>query len=234
MKQRKRLIERLVRRIFYRYYSQNLLYELQIRARNEAVDYIQGNMNDAMIWESQKDIINHAKRESSENGLVAEFGVATGKSVNLIASLFADDQTVFGFDTFEGLPKDWKGHLAPKGEFRQKTLPKLNKNVELVVGLFEETLPSFVKKIHEDVRFIHIDCDLYSSTKTILDNLNPKITVGSVILFDEYFNYPAWKKHEFLAWQEFCKKNKVNYEYLAFTASGSSVLVRVTKRKALE
>jgi hypothetical protein len=63
-----------VRRIFYRYYSQNLLYELQIRARNEAVDYIQGNMNDAMIWESQKDIINHAKRESSENGLVAEFG----------------------------------------------------------------------------------------------------------------------------------------------------------------
>jgi hypothetical protein len=67
-----------------------------------------------------------------------------------------------------------------------------------------------------------------------LDNLNSKITVGSVILFDEYFNYPAWKKHEFLAWQEFCNKNKVNYEYLAFTASGSSVLVRVTKRKALE
>ena len=70
--------------------------------------------------------------------------------------------------------------------------------------------------------------------KNILDNLNSKITVGSVILFDEYFNYPAWKKHEFLAWQEFCNKNKVNYEYLAFTASGSSVLVRVTKRKALE
>ena len=60
--------ERFFRRFFYKYYSQNLLYELQIRARNEAVDYIQENMSDAMIWETQIDIMRHGISSSDING----------------------------------------------------------------------------------------------------------------------------------------------------------------------
>ena len=54
MAKKRNVWEAFVRRLYYKYFSQNILYELQIRARNEAVDYVQNNMNDAVIFESQK------------------------------------------------------------------------------------------------------------------------------------------------------------------------------------
>ena len=226
--------ERFFRRFFYKYYSQNLLYELQIRARNEAVDYIQENMSDAMIWETQIDIMRHGISSSDINGLFLEFGVATGKSINLISSLVSKNVEVFGFDTFQGLPQNWSGHLAGKGQFAQKKIPKTNKNVTLIVGLFEDVLPKFILNNDKDASFIHIDCDLYASTKTILDNLDKKIKPGTIILFDEYFNYPSWKKHEFKAWQEFCLNKKITYRYLGYTSVGGTVLLQVKKRSVIK
>jgi len=226
-----RFSEKLLNRLFFRNYAHNLFWEMQVRSRNESVDYILKNMPNAMIWHSAKEIISHGIEESQNEGLIAEFGVASGGTVNIISSLISKNKTVYGFDTFEGLPTNWQGHSGPKGMFKQKKLPKVNHNVKLVVGLFEDTLPEFLKGRSEDASFLHIDCDLYSSTKTILENFKSKIKAGTVILFDEYFNYPAWKQHEFKAWQEFCKKNGIKYEYLAFKASGTSVLLKVTSVK---
>ena len=75
------------------------------------------------------------------------------------------------------------------------------------------------------VAFIHVDCDLYSSTKTILSLLAPRLVSGSVILFDEYFNYPNWEQHEFKAFQEFVAASAVKYTYLAFARQ--QVAVRI-------
>lgn len=226
-----RYSEKLLNRLFFRNYSHNLLWELQIRARDESVDYITKNMPRAMIWQSSRDIISHGIDESNNSGLIAEFGVASGGTINIISSLVPKNQLVYGFDSFEGLPTNWEGHAGPKAMFKQKTLPKVNRNVKLVVGLFEDTLPIFLKEKSEGARFIHIDCDLYSSTKTILNNFKSRIKPGTILLFDEYFNYPAWKLHEFKAWQEFCKQHGIQYKYLAFKASGCSVLLKVTKIK---
>ena len=66
------------------------------------------------------------------------------------------------------------------------------------------------------VAFVHIDSDLYSSAKTILDNLAPRIEPGTIIVFNEYFNYPNWKQHEYRAFQEFCDTNRVGYRYLCW------------------
>ena len=60
MAKKRNVWEAFVRRLYYKYFSQNILYELQIRARNEAVDYVQNNMNDAVIFESQNEIIEYA------------------------------------------------------------------------------------------------------------------------------------------------------------------------------
>ena len=68
----------------------------------------------------------------------------------------------------------------------------------------------------QDIAFVHIDSDLYSSAKTVLSNLAPCIKPGTIIVFNEYFNYPNWKKHEFKAFQEFCAEYAVNYDYLCW------------------
>ena len=49
--------------------------------------------------------------------------------------------------------------------------------------------------------FLHIDSDLYSSARTVLFLLHEQIVSGTIIEFDEYFNYPNWKQHEYKAFQ---------------------------------
>ena len=61
------------------------------------------------------------------------------------------------------------------------------------------------------VAFIHVDCDLYSSTKTIFSLLSDRIVPGTIILFDEYFNYPNWQQHEYKALQEFVDTKNIKY-----------------------
>ena len=100
------------------------------------------------------------------DGLVLEFGVSFGNSIRRIAALVKQD--VHGFDSFEGLPEPW--YENPKGSYSTRgMMPSVPQNVTLHDGWFEETLPGFVKKHPEPVRFMNIDCDIYSSTKTVLE-----------------------------------------------------------------
>lgn len=105
-------------------------------------------------------------------------------------------------------------------------LPQVNKNVRLVKGWFNETLPAFIKEHSEPCAFIHVDCDLYSSTKTIFDNLKNQICTGTVIAFDEYFNYPGWQEGEYKAFMEFIAWSGLEFEYIART-DAAQVAVKI-------
>ena len=52
---------------------------------------------------------------------------------------------------------------------------------------------------------------------------------GTVIVFDEYFNFPGWQEDEFRAWQEFAAHNHIQYEYLGFVSRHQQVAIRITK-----
>lgn len=120
-----------------------------------------------------------------------EFGVASGRSINYIAA--HAQHMVHGFDSFQGLPEMWREGFD-KGHFdMQGVLPQVAANVALVPGWFEETLAPFLAE-HSDkqVSFLHIDCDLYSSTKLILDTLTDRLAPGCVVVFDELVNYPGF------------------------------------------
>ena len=102
----------------------------------------------------------------------------------------------------------------------------MSENVELLQGLFVDTIPPFLSSTaHQNVSFIHIDCDLYSSTKTIFNLLGDRIVPGTVIVFDEYFNYPGWRKHEFKAFQEFISARRLSYKYDSFVSRHQQVCV---------
>ena len=101
-------------------------------------------------------------------------------------------------------------------------------NVELYVGWFDQTLPGWkAKYTNSPLQFLHVDCDLYSSTVTILETLRDNIVPGTVIAFDEYINYPGWELDEFRAWQEFVAKYNVRYEYIGRVSRHQKVAVRV-------
>lgn len=107
-------------------------------------------------------------------------------------------------------------------------LPRVVQNVRLIKGWFDKTLPEFLTTHPEKVVFLHIDCDLYSSTHTIFTCLAPRIKEGTVIVFDEYFNYPGWREGEFKAFSEFIAHEGLKFEYLNYNRKGEQVSVKIT------
>jgi len=151
------------------------------------------------------------------NTLWLEFGTFNGNTINYI-SKFTQDK-VYGFDSFEGLPEKWRDGF-PKGSFgRSGSLPKVNSNVELVKGWFDKTLENFLSHNREEISFLHLDADLYSSTKYVLDTLTKRdqISEGCIIVFDELVNFKGFynESSELRALSEWLFENpNINYEWI--------------------
>jgi tetratricopeptide (TPR) repeat protein len=157
-------------------------------------------------------------------GMILEFGVRHGNSIRQLASL--SQHQVHGFDSFEGLPEPW--HDEAMGSYSTKgVIPQISESVTLHQGWFDKTLPEFLKSNSGQVRLINVDCDIYSSTKTVLDLLAPRLVSGSVIIFDEYVGNLHWRDDEFKAFQEAVKTYGWTYEYLAFSFFTKQVVVEI-------
>lgn len=184
-------------------------------------------MQDALVFKTRKEIHLYTVKllnQESEVGIGLEFGVFRGRTINLFSGMLPKYR-FFGFDSFVGLKEDWAGHSLPRGSFSQGgVLPRVNSNVELLQGWFDETLPVFVTENEiKDVRFIHIDGDTYEAAKVVLDTLASQLKPGTLILFDEYLGYPNWKNGEHKALIEAKEKFGLRIKYRAFTTYQSLV-----------
>ncbi len=199
----------------------------QNNAMESTVRYIEKKMFNVFSFDSKFSLLDHAVNQAQLPGLFCEFGVFTGETINHIANKIST--VIHGFDSFEGLPEFWRDGFD-KGTFSIKDengIPSVRKNVKLHVGWFDNTLPIFINNYPEALSFIHVDCDLYSSTKTIFNFLESRIHSGTIIVFDEYFNYPGWEQHEYKAFQEFIAENNMTYQYIGYNKYHEQVAVRI-------
>lgn len=100
-------------------------------------------------------------------------------------------------------------------------------NVELIDGWFEDTVPAFVETHPEQIAFAHIDCDLYSSTATVFSAIRDQLTVGTVLVFDELFNYDRYYEHEMRALIELGDTG-VSWRYLGYVPARYAASIIVT------
>lgn len=143
-------------------------------------------------------------------GTALEFGVHTGRTLRRIVEGMPAGSRVVGFDSFDGLPEFWRDGFGP-GTFRTK--PPVVPGAELVVGLFDATLPAW--PVPGDVVLVHVDCDLYSSTRTVLEHIGPHLAPGALIVFDEFHGYPGAEAHEARAWAEWTERTGAAWTRLA-------------------
>jgi hypothetical protein len=194
------------------------------RAVADSADYADSHMAQALCLRNIQKLWGHAFDARTPGGLIAEFGVWTGTSIGFFAALTGE--TVYGFDSFEGLREDWKGWENPKGAFSlHGELPQVAANVKLVKGWFDDSLPPFLHAHAEPFSFVHIDCDTYEATATVLSLAGDRLQKGTVVVFDEYFGYRGWRAGEFKAWQEFVAARGLRYEYLAFSDYAVSLVI---------
>lgn len=171
------------------------------------------------------DTLRHAVEQSPPTGLALEFGVASGRTLAVMAES-RGQRTVFGFDSFAGLPEHWRWGFEV-GTFAADKAPVVA-GATIIEGVFQDVLPEFLAKHPGQLAIAHIDSDLYSSALYVLQQLRRRMVEGTVIIFDEYYNFPGWRDHEHRAWQEFVADTGLDFDYLAATADDEQVSVRIT------
>lgn len=194
--------------------------------------------------------------DNAPAGLVIEFGTNNGGWLKYFVDRLPATIRLCGFDCFEGLPEAWdslpagsiKGFGAPvalwddQPEMRQRIIDDAARgvafptppqpNVRIESGLFSEALPRYLKDERlDDLRLVHFDADLYTSTRPVLDTVCGRLKHRYLILFDELYSV----NHEFKAWCEFLALYKLtDWRVLAASADGSQVLIEVNTRAAVD
>jgi Methyltransferase domain len=202
----------------------NLMHASEREAAVDSARFARDEMPKARQLPDPRATLEYGLSLAPADGMALEFGVFSGSTLKVIANARGGRQ-VYGFDSFKGLPEDWRSGFTA-GTFNIDTLPDVP-GAELVVGLFADTLPGFLVEHAGPVAFVHVDCDLYSSTVTVLEHLGPRLRQGSVIVFDEYFNYPGWREHEHRAWREYAHRAGLRFAYEGYTVDHEQVVVRL-------
>jgi Macrocin-O-methyltransferase (TylF) len=91
-----------------------------------------------------------------------------------------------GGETYYGYRDELYGEVA--AAFTRLGVPPGERNVELVRGLFEDTID-----LDEPVAFAHLDGDWYESTMTCLTRIAPLVVPGGRIVLDDYFHWSGCK-----------------------------------------
>jgi len=163
--------------------------------------------------------LTHAFSKCNIEGHILEFGVFKGNTIRHIASM--TDDIIYGFDSFKSLPEPWDQGGGRQIEYTERfkvdKIPEVPEHVNLVIGWFDTTVREWVLDYGNDIAFLHIDSDLYSSCKTILTELNHLIVPGTVIVFDEMFGYKNYKQHEYKAYLEWLNNSSREVELLGRT-----------------
>lgn len=154
---------------------------------------------------------NHFKHLSEKNveGDILECGVGNGQTLSYILFNLTYNEKHFnrryiGFDSFEGFPepgeKDNSQRNPQKGDWdhtnQDFVISNLNdlgfedkdyKKIRFIKGFFETTFQKEKNNLKK-ISLLHIDCDLYSSTKISLETWFDKVEKNGIIVFDEYLN----------------------------------------------
>jgi hypothetical protein len=168
-------------------------------------------------------LLEFASLSAPTAGLWLEFGVWKGESLRHLAHLTKN--TVHGFDSFKGLPLGWTPGLKRGAFSTGGILPRVPGNVVIVQGLFQDTLPRFLAENPGVAAFVHVDSDLYESARYVLSELRPRLSRGTVIVFDEYAE--LMPDDEARAFREFVRSTGTTFRFLGYSAIGS-VAVEIT------
>jgi hypothetical protein len=154
-------------------------------------------------------------------GLFLEAGVAMGGSAIVIAKTKARARRLNLYDVFEMLPPpsenddlkshevyrdfvagnvsgavnvNYVSHAADLLSFTRENMRRAGvdpevENIRFVKGLYEDTL-----KVDEPVAFAHIDCDWYDSVKLCIERIADRVSVGGILLFDDYNSFQGCRK----------------------------------------
>lgn len=178
------------------------------------------------------------KKILSNSGIILEFGSRFGGNLALFNNLrgiyepFNYTRKIVGFDTFNGfpetlsidnanvndydVPKDYDVYLNNILEIHEGNSPvsHIKKNL-LIKGDVTETLPKFLEDNCRNFALVYFDMDLYSPTLECLKQIQPFLSKGTIIVFDD-FNNESFKGESKAVLDFFGNFNKFKFNIIPF------------------
>jgi predicted O-methyltransferase YrrM len=153
-----------------------------------------------ILDEEKAHVLFHAARRAATlDGNVAELGVFHGGMCWALSKLLPN-KTIYGFDTFEGLPDPERSDLFAVNIEDVREYLKEQKNVILHKGLIQDTAH---RVRDEQFSLVHLDGDLYESQHFGMSFFYPRMVAGGLMVIDDYGHegWPGCQKaiDEFLA-----------------------------------
>jgi len=166
-----------------------------------------GNIGNVIYWWEFLEAI------SGVQGDIVECGIGRGRSLIILSALnyFRTDEVggerhIFAYDSFEGFPQptsedesrrnpkkgEWSD--SPSGKYKyskeftelvltEAGLPLKDFSLNITKGFFSDSLKSHPNR---PIALLHVDGDLYSSYKDTLENLYDLVSIGGIIVFDDF------------------------------------------------
>jgi O-methyltransferase len=166
-------------------------------------------------------------------GDFAECGVYRGGSAFLIASTVADrsvdkDRQVHLFDTFQGMPSTANDDPSgiKEGRFGDTSLSAVQEylNEFPFVRFHPGYIPASLEPVRENkFAFLHIDVDLYQTTRDCLEFFYDRMVSGGIMIFDDY-GWDIFRDSEKRAVDEFFANKQ---EMLLCLRTGQSVVIKL-------
>ena len=176
--------------------------------------------------------LSHKIEKSGINGSFIKCGVYYGGSAAIHAYAAKDNSQrhLWLFDSFEGLPEPGKKDVVTfEGEEPEKGRYALSKDetkevlfqrmgldetrIHIVKGWFVDTLPVTETG---SIALLHLDADLYESTKTCLEELYDNVVTNGCIMTDDYAQFKGCRE----AIHEFIKQRGLNVELVKYGSEG--------------
>lgn len=164
-------------------------------------------------------ICHYALMTQEIEGDIVEFGCYIGDTAKVLTGI--TNKKVYVYDSFEGLPEN---DITESGDM-SITMKELAKNfkthsIKLPVifkGYFNQIQD---KDLPEKIAFAHLDGDLYTSILESLELIYDRMSLGGVILIDDYED-DKWKGVDKAA-KEFFKDKPENIIHLPAVKNGLS------------
>lgn len=186
------------------------------------------------VFNDRLSLLRAAYKIAPANGYAMEFGVHKRCRFPILPKLLP--RGAFSVSTYSPAPQAWNRSgtdTYEAGHFALDALPKVPENVTLVPGFFNDTLPEWLRSADQDVAFLHIDADLYSSAKLVLDALNDRLHPGAIVVFDELCDwqdfgvYANWLEGEWRALCEWMRDHQRSVGILGLGPKYSAAIVVV-------
>jgi hypothetical protein len=141
-------------------------------------------------------LLHHLAELAPAGGDGAECGVFRGGAAILMADAI-HPRIVWAYDGFQGLPEERSPHETSHyktGHMAHTLAALLNtvrdhrcENIHVVAGWFRDTMQKPpAEREGKRLSIVHVDCDLYWSTRTVLELLYPQVMPGGIMVFDDY------------------------------------------------